>query len=87
MGLGTVWWKNCALQMGYQAVRLERELARVDEEERIEDSRLIRLTSPTNIRKVAVEMGLAAGRSDESKAAATGRRGAQAGRQIAAARR
>jgi hypothetical protein len=87
MGLGTVWWKTCAVQMGYRAVRLERELGRVDEEERIEDWKLIGLTSPTNVRKVAGGMGLSAEQREATKAAETGRRGDQARRPAVAARR
>ena len=58
MGLGTVWWKSRTLAMGYEAVRLQRRLDRMDEEESLEDSLLAGLTAPGEVRARAEKLGL-----------------------------
>ena len=58
MGLGTIWWKTQTLGMGYEAVRLERDMERAGEEERLEDSLLAELTSPERIGEKVRELEL-----------------------------
>lgn len=64
MGLCTVWWKTRTLQMGYEAVRLEQANSRVEEEERIEDSRLTGMTDPAEVIRVSRELGLGLDRQE-----------------------
>lgn len=58
MGLATVWWKSQTLAMGYEAARLERQVARAVEEERVEESLLARLTVPERVADKVKEMEL-----------------------------
>ncbi len=58
MGLGTIWWKTQTLGMGYEAVRLERDLERASEEERLEDALLAELTSPQRVGEKVKELNL-----------------------------
>ena len=58
MGLATVWWKSQTLAMGYEAARLERQVARTVEEERVEESRVARLTAPERVADKVREMSL-----------------------------
>ena len=83
MGLCTVWWKTQTLNMGYEAVRLEGNLRRAEEEERLEDSLLSGLMAPKSMARRVRELGnrIAAG----SGAAGGRRRGAMEARSLAAA--
>jgi len=58
MGLVTVWWKSQTLAIGYEAARLERQLVQAIEEERVEESRLARLTTPGRVAVKVREMDL-----------------------------
>ncbi|HOX07773.1 MAG TPA: hypothetical protein PK280_15340 [Planctomycetota bacterium] len=58
MGLTTVWWKSRTLAMGYEAARLERQVAKAVEEQRVEELRLARLTAPERVAEKVKEMDL-----------------------------
>jgi hypothetical protein len=58
MGLATTWWKTRTLALGYEAARLEREIARGLEEERLEETRLARLTAPARVAAAVRELNL-----------------------------
>ena len=75
MGLATVWWKSRTLAMGYEAARIERELARAVEEERVEESRLARLTTLDRVAAKVKEMDLRL-ESRAEKTMLAGQRGA-----------
>ncbi len=58
MGLITVWWKSQTVSMGYEAARLERQVVRTIEEQRVEEARLARLTAPERVAEKVREMEL-----------------------------
>ena len=58
MGLATVSWKSRTLAMGYEAARLERETTRLMEEERVEESRLAKLTAPELVAERVRQMNI-----------------------------
>ena len=84
MGLGTVWWKTQTLAMGYDAVRIDRELSRAVEEERLEDSRLVKLTALVQVRRKVKDLKLSLEVLEEATVARGRRRGAAGGRAVAA---
>jgi hypothetical protein len=78
MGMATVWHRNRVLASGYEAVRLEREIARIREEELVEKSALAALTSPALLVDKNIEMNL--GLERRGVVAMTGVRGEVGGR-------
>ena len=58
MGLAVVGYKSQTLAMAYEAARLQRELVRTIEEERVEQSRLAGLTAPDRVAARVEELNL-----------------------------
>lgn len=48
-GLAAVWWRSRTVGLGYEAARVKRCLARVEEDLRVEQSRLAALASPASV--------------------------------------
>ena len=78
MGLATVWWKTRTLALGYEAARLERQVARATEEELLEQSRLACLTAPAAVADKAKGLGLQSS-TDAPRKALAGRRTGRGG--------
>jgi hypothetical protein len=57
-GLATVWWRTQTLTLGYEAARLECEITRKMEEQRVEESRLARLTTPAQVASAVRNLNL-----------------------------
>jgi len=87
MGLATVWWKSRTVAMGYEAVRLRRDLSRAAEEQRLEDCEIARMTAPARVKSEAARRGLALKLMNTRVARPENRRGDDDGRSARLAER
>ncbi len=87
MGLGTVWWKSRTVAMGYEAVRLSKEISSADEERMLEDSRIATMTAPGRVKSEANRLGLAKALRNRKVTKPGSRRGEGDGRSARVANR
>jgi hypothetical protein len=87
MGLATVWWKSRTVAMGYDVVRVERDLKRAEEERRLEDSRVARMTSPNSMEKRVRELKLDLKKQERLATRSAKRRGDGGSRVVIVVRR